>query len=162
MTDKQDTFTGKSDQKTSNNKKTRGTPSDVDKHVGKRLKIRRNLMGLSQDELAQEIGVTFQQVQKYEHGTNRISSGRLYEFADILNVPINFFFEGIPGSASELGMVSDNEQDAFQQKNMLEDKETIDLVRAYYAIKDENIRNRLLQFIRSLADAPSNSDGIPF
>ena len=147
-------------------KRTRGTPSDIDIHVGKRLKIRRNLMGLSQDELAKEIGITFQQIQKYEHGTNRISAGKLFEFAKALNVHINFFFEGLPNAYdSNPFVVSDNEQEGFLGDNnnsptndWLENKETIELVRCYYAIEDEKVRTRLLQFIKSVGESAQKGD----
>lgn len=147
-------------------KKTRGAPTDVDKHVGKRLKIRRNLMGMSQDDLAREIGVTFQQIQKYEHGTNRISAGKLFEFAEIMNVMVDFFFEGLPGyNTGMANAVSDNGQAQFNDSDKntslnqaFDNKETMDLVRAYYAIEDEKVRHRLLQFIKSVAES-SQSDG---
>lgn len=169
MTDKtQDTFqhqTSSNSESRAPQKRTRGTPTDVDKHVGKRLKIRRNLMGMSQDDLAQEIGVTFQQIQKYEHGTNRISAGKLYEFADIMNVGIGFFFEGLdqlfsPEHTGKADHVSDQAQQGFTKKDesYLEQKETLDLIRAYYAISDEKVRTRLLQFIRSIADSPKSDD----
>lgn len=151
-------------------KKTRGAPTDVDKHVGKRLKIRRNLMGMSQDDLAREIGVTFQQIQKYEHGTNRISAGKLFEFAEVMNVMVDFFFEGLPGYDAGMGSaVSDNSQTKFEgtEKNThlnhaFDNKETIDLVRAYYAIEDEKVRHRLLQFIKSVAESSKNEAPVSF
>lgn len=152
-------------------KKTRGAPTDVDKHVGKRLKIRRNLMGMSQDDLAREIGVTFQQIQKYEHGTNRISAGKLFEFAEVMNVMVDFFFEGLPGyDAGMAGAVSDNAQTQFDgstDKNTnlnqaFDNKETMDLVRAYYAIEDEKVRHRLLQFIKSVAESSQNEGPVSF
>ncbi|HCK32488.1 MAG: transcriptional regulator [Micavibrio sp.] len=151
-------------------KKTRGAPTNVDKHVGKRLKIRRNLMGMSQDDLAREIGVTFQQIQKYEHGTNRISAGKLFEFAEVMNVMVDFFFEGLPGyDAGMTNAISDNAQTQFgdAEKNThlnhaLDNKETIDLVRAYYAIEDEKVRHRLLQFIKSVAESSQNEGPVSF
>lgn len=75
--------------------KTKGTPSKVDIHVGARLRTRRGVMGLSQEALANKVGLTFQQIQKYERGTNRISAGRLYELAQILEVPVSYFFDEI-------------------------------------------------------------------
>ena len=151
-------------------KKTRGAPTNVDKHVGKRLKIRRNLMGMSQDDLAREIGVTFQQIQKYEHGTNRISAGKLFEFAEVMNVMVDFFFEGLPGyDAGMTNAISDNAQTQFgdAEKNThlnhaLDNKEKIDLVRAYYAIEDEKVRHRLLQFIKSVAESSQNEGPVSF
>lgn len=151
-------------------KKTRGAPTDVDKHVGKRLKIRRNLMGMSQDDLAREIGVTFQQIQKYEHGTNRISAGKLFEFAEVMNVMVDFFFEGLPGYDTGMAnAVSDNAQTQFGDtgksthlNQVFDNKETMDLVRAYYAIEDEKVRHRLLQFIKSVAESSKNAGPVSF
>jgi transcriptional regulator with XRE-family HTH domain len=78
-------------------------PSPIDVHVGQRVRLRRNIMGLSQQRLAQGLGITFQQVQKYERGANRISASKLYEIARIIQVPIGFFFEGLDDPASPAG-----------------------------------------------------------
>src|SRR4051812_16255430 len=80
-------------------RKTKGTPDPVDVHVGQRLRVRRSLMGLSQEKLAESIGLTFQQIQKYERGMNRISAGRLYQFSKILDVPVTYFYDQITGVA---------------------------------------------------------------
>jgi transcriptional regulator with XRE-family HTH domain len=77
-------------------RKTKGKPDEIDAHIGKRLMIRRKLLGISQDKLAKVIGITFQQIQKYEQGKNRISSGRLLVFAAILGVPTTYFYDGLP------------------------------------------------------------------
>lgn len=143
-------------------RKTKGTPDIVDKHVGKQLKNRRSLLGLSQEKLAESVGVTFQQVQKYERGTNRISASRLYTFSKILDVSIDFFYEGIdnePQGKKSFGM-SDNEQAEFSgpnaktkqvPENFMAKKETIALLRAYYSIEDEKKRKDLLTLVKSMA-----------
>lgn len=166
----------KKDNKTSDTpRKTRGGPSDIDRYVGKRLKIRRNLLGWSQEELASKIGITFQQIQKYEHGTNRISAGKLFEFAQVLKTSITFFFEGADTSGqttSKSYAVSDDGQAGFSSvqtdlaKNeeisaglpmdILEKRETTEIIQAYYAIDDPQVRDRLLQFIKSVAQSSAN------
>ena len=147
-----------------NKRKTKGIPDTVDKHVGKQLRSRRTLLGLSQEKLAEFIGVTFQQVQKYERGTNRVSASRLFSFSKILDVSIDYFYEGLDSSGAAknaaLGM-SDNPQESFgdstsakQGVNIPEDifskKETLDLIRTYYAIDDPKTRADILKFIKSM------------
>ncbi|PCJ97290.1 MAG: transcriptional regulator [Zetaproteobacteria bacterium] len=148
-----------------NIRKTKGIPDTIDKHVGKQLRSRRTLLGLSQEKLAEYIGVTFQQVQKYERGTNRVSASRLYSFSKILDVSIDYFYEGIGTSgSSKTGVhgMSDNAQESFggasisskQSKNIPEDifskKETLDLIRTYYSIDDPKTRLDILKFIKSM------------
>lgn len=147
-----------------NKRKTKGIPDTVDKHVGKQLRSRRTLLGLSQEKLAEFIGVTFQQVQKYERGTNRVSASRLFSFSKILDVSIDYFYEGLDSSDAAknaaLGM-SDNPQESFgdstsvkQGVNIPEDifskKETLDLIRTYYSIDDPKTRADILKFIKSM------------
>lgn len=96
--------------------KTKGIPDHVDKHVGSQLRARRIFLGMSQEKLADSAGITFQQVQKYERGANRVSAGRLFGFSKTLDVPVNFFYDGILSKTSEtpaaIGM-SDNAQEGF-------------------------------------------------
>lgn len=142
----------------STKRKTKGIPDLVDKHVGKQLRSRRSLMGLSQEKLAEAVGVTFQQVQKYERGTNRISASRLYTFSKILNVSIDFFYDGMQENNSATGM-SDNDQESFDPsagasnppENIMSKKETIDLLKAYYSIDDDKKRKELLNLVKSMA-----------
>lgn len=135
-------------------KKTKGLPDKVDVHVGSRLRVRRTLLGMSQEKLANAIGLTFQQVQKYERGLNRISAGRLYQFSRILDIPVSFFYENINQNSSESLGLSDNDQDDFyydSDEDVMENKETLDLLRAYYSIQDETARKDILKFIKSMA-----------
>lgn len=135
-------------------KKTKGTPDAVDVHVGQRLKVRRSLLGLSQEKLAESIGLTFQQIQKYERGMNRISAGRLYQFSKILDVPVSYFYENLKKIASNTSTaigLSDNEQEAFISNDLMDNKETLDLVRMYYSIEDEEMRKDIFKFIKSMA-----------
>lgn len=141
-------------------KKTKGGPDKVDVHVGSRLRVRRTLLGISQEKLAHAIGLTFQQIQKYERGLNRISAGRLYQFSRILDIPISYFYDNMATETSGSGPgMSDTKQDGFQvddTKDFMDKKETINLLRAYYSIEDENIRKDMLRFIKSMAQKMSD------
>lgn len=141
-------------------RKTKGIPDNVDKHVGKQLRNRRTLMGLSQESLADAVGVTFQQVQKYERGTNRISASRLYSFSKILDVSIDFFYDGMDSSSKKALGMADNDQEAFGAdiskikkvpENLMSKKETLDLLRAYYSVDDTKRRKEILALVKSMA-----------
>ena len=115
----------------------------VDVHVGKRVRHRRWLVGMTQQQLAEKVGIKFQQIQKYETGMNRVSASRLWDISDALAVPVSFFFEGL-----------DPEADANTEapKDILADKEALELVRSYYAMP-ENQRKRLFELARVMSDA---------
>lgn len=115
----------------------------VDVHVGQRVRQRRWMVGMTQQQLGNKVGIKFQQIQKYETGTNRISASRLWDIASALDVPVAFFFEGLHGHIA-------NETTAHG--DILTDKEALDLVRAYYAIP-ETQRRRLFDLARVLSDA---------
>jgi transcriptional regulator with XRE-family HTH domain len=117
----------------------------VDVHVGKRVRHRRWLIGMTQQQLAQQVGIKFQQIQKYEAGANRISASRLWDIADALDVPVSFFFEGL-----EEGQKEKSDKSALPA-DLMGDKEALDLVRSYYAIP-ENQRRRLFELARVLSD----------
>ena len=119
----------------------------VDVHVGKRIRQRRWLVGMTQQKLAEAVGIKFQQIQKYETGANRVSASRLWDIADALDVDVAFFFEGLKdeqASGQKSGV------DAVPA-DMIGDKEAMDLVRSYYAIP-ENQRRRLFELARVLSD----------
>ena len=119
----------------------------IDLHLGKRLRRRRRLLGLTQQQLASAVGVRFQQIQKYECGANRISAARLWELAEALEVPINYFYEGL-----EADTAGEGGSDAVKRsEQVLARKETLDLVRAYYRL-GERPRRRLLDLAKSLDD----------
>ncbi|MBL4768713.1 MAG: helix-turn-helix transcriptional regulator [Rhodobacteraceae bacterium] len=117
----------------------------VDVHVGKRVRHRRWLTGMTQQQLAEQVGIKFQQIQKYETGANRVSASRLWDIAEALDVPVNFFFEGLDetdkGTAEKSAIPVD----------LMGDKEALDLVRSYYSIP-ENQRRRLFELARVLSD----------
>jgi transcriptional regulator with XRE-family HTH domain len=117
--------------------------NDIDLHLGRRLRRRRRLLGLTQQQLAAVVGVRFQQIQKYECGANRISAARLWRIAEALEVPISYFYDGLSEGERE----SKSETDAGGE--ILARKETLDLVRAYYRL-GERPRRRLLDLAKSL------------
>lgn len=117
----------------------------VDVHVGKRIRQRRWLVGMTQQQLAERVGIKFQQIQKYETGANRVSASRLWDIAEALDVSIAFFFEGLNKGPAEQGAPVDMPVD------VLGDKEAMDLVRSYYSIP-ENQRRRLFDLARVLSD----------
>ncbi len=124
-------------------------PHPVDVHVGSRLKLRRNLMGITQGKLGEAVGLTFQQIQKYERGANRMGSSRLYQFAEFLDVPISFFFDDMPGGVETRvvnGYIPSEEPDDVMARD-----ETLELVRMYYAAKTPEVRKRLSELVKALA-----------
>ena len=122
----------------------------VDAHVGKRVRHRRWMMGMTQQQLGDMVGIKFQQIQKYETGMNRISASRLWDIAKALDVPINYFFEGLDADALEEAAVG-TADGSRARGDLLADKEALELVRSYYAIP-ENQRRRLFELARVLSD----------
>ena len=119
-------------------------PNDVDAHVGSRLRQRRMLLGISQEQLAEMLGLTFQQVQKYERGTNRISASRLFQLARSLDTPITWFFEEIE---SDRGA-----KPAGDETDPMSRRETLELVRVYSRIDDRKVRKKLYEMAKALAE----------
>ncbi|MGA9251200.1 MAG: helix-turn-helix transcriptional regulator [Roseobacter sp.] len=119
----------------------------VDVHVGKRIRQRRWLVGMTQQKLAERVGIKFQQIQKYETGANRVSASRLWDIADALEVDVAFFFEGLRDEADKVP----EDKTSSIPAEMMGDKEAMDLVRSYYAIP-ENQRRRLFELARVLSD----------
>ncbi len=124
--------------------------NDIDLHVGKRLRRRRRLLGLTQQQLAESVGIRFQQIQKYECGANRVSASRLFELAESLDVPVQYFYEGL----SKRDEVNGDEKLAA---DVLSQKETVDLIRAYYRL-GERPRKRLLELAKSLEPEEAAND----
>jgi transcriptional regulator with XRE-family HTH domain len=117
--------------------------TDIDLHLGKRLRRRRRLLGLTQQQLALAVGIRFQQIQKYECGANRISAARLFQLAKALETPINYFYDGLTDEKTEVAAVQNEGIEVFSRK------ETLDLIQAYYRLS-ERPRRRLLDLAKSL------------
>jgi len=136
-------------------RKTKDGPTPIDAHVGARIRARRGLLGMSQKDLGEKVALTFQQIQKYERGANRVGSGRLFEFSRILGVPISYFFD-------EMTMELKSYADKGAQKGkpippgapdaeILDRRETLELVRTFYQIDDAIVRQRFLELMREAA-----------
>jgi len=122
-----------------------GIPNPIDVHVGKRIKMRRQLLGMNQATLAGALDLTFQQVQKYEGGANRVSASRLAAMADVLRVPIPYFFSDLTPPGTEASA----EETAWREQ--MERPETIELIRYYYGISDPTVRERFLELTKAIA-----------
>lgn len=137
-----------------------GTPNPVDVHVGSRVRLRRTLLGISQEKLGDAIGLTFQQIQKYERGANRIGGSRIYELSCLLDVPVSFFFDDMPDELKThegrfAAGLRDKAKGAYEV-DPLARRETLELVRAYYKITDPRIRKRLFEMTKSIAKADTD------
>jgi transcriptional regulator with XRE-family HTH domain len=128
--------------------------NSIDLHVGRRVRRRRRLMGMTQQQLADMVGIRFQQVQKYECGANRITASRLFELSGALSVPVQYFYDGLPA------MMAANEEPANDHgeigPEVLRQKETLELIRAYYQL-GERPRRRLLDLAKALQDDASDA-----
>ncbi|MFZ2620320.1 MAG: helix-turn-helix domain-containing protein [Alphaproteobacteria bacterium] len=135
------------------------TPDPIDIHVGRKLKQRRTLLGLSQEKLADALGITFQQVQKYESGANRVGASRLFQIGKVLDVTVSHFFDGYTAptnSYSPAPTFAVAEDTKAFDDDILTRKETLDVVRAYYAIPNATIRKKMLGMMRAMADAEAD------
>jgi transcriptional regulator with XRE-family HTH domain len=125
--------------------------NSIDIHVGKRVRLRRALLGLSQEKLGEALGLTFQQVQKYERGANRISASRLFDLSRVLDVPISFFFDDMSHSDGSIAAPAPTPMPDEGQPDPMAKRETLELVRAYYRIEDPNVRKRIFDLTKSVA-----------
>ncbi len=126
----------------------RRAPDPIDVHVGARIRTRRRLIGMSQTGLGNLLSVTFQQVQKYEKGMNRVGSSRLAHIAEVLDVPISFFFEDDP---SRKGMIGSSSVAVDPVGHFIDTKDGLDLNRAFFLIKDERVRRSIIKMAETLA-----------
>ena len=132
-----------------------GIPNPIDIYVGQRLKQKRTLLGLSQTKMADKLGITFQQVQKYEKGTNRMSASRLIDLASVLDVPITYFFDDMPDTVSKQSprLWANKLIDSVpEMDNPMVKSETLTLVRAYYEIKDRTKRKSIINLCKVMKD----------
>jgi transcriptional regulator with XRE-family HTH domain len=130
---------------------------DIDIHVGARLPNRRTMLGLSQEALAKSVGITFQQVQKYEKGANAMSAKRLYEFATFMRVPVAYFFEGLDqhGVATKEPTTgfAETPREAFEHASpVVSDRESLEMMKAFKRIQEQSMRKRLADLVRAIAE----------
>ncbi len=128
-------------------------PHPLDVHVGQRVAVRRKLLKLSQKDLATHVGYAYQQIQKYEHGANRVSASVLYEFSHALDVPVSFFFEGLPAKTSKGGRRKKTRTPTNFASDPMRKPDVIKLVRAFDSITDPEARKNLLKAVHAFSDA---------
>jgi transcriptional regulator with XRE-family HTH domain len=128
-------------------------PNPIDVHVGSRVRLRRMMLSMSQEKLGESLGITFQQIQKYEKGTNRIGASRLQHIARVLSVPVSYFFEDAPGQADVAAVASPGmaESSASFVVDFLSSSEGLQLNRAFVRVKDPKVRRRIIDLIRAVA-----------
>jgi len=132
------------------------TPNPVDKYVGSRVRMRRIMLGLSQEKLGDALGLTFQQIQKYEKGTNRIGASRLHQIADILQVPVSFLFEGGPTSSTTVEGLGEAPSPAYVS-DFLATSEGLALTRAFTRITDAKLRRSIVDLVEQIAGTQNPS-----
>ncbi len=129
-------------------------PNPIDVHVGSRVRLRRMLLSMSQEKLGDQMGLTFQQIQKYEKGTNRIGASRLYHIAQILEVPVQFFFDDVPLAAGqserETGMSEPKTENFLYE--FISTRDGLELIRAFVSVQDPKIRKRIVDLVRTLSN----------
>lgn len=126
-------------------------PNPIDIHVGSRIRLRRNMLGMSQEKLGENLGITFQQIQKYEKGTNRVGASRLQAIASVLGVPVSFFFEDAPGGESgEHGGLAEDNSTTFVV-GFLNSPEGLQLNRAFVKISDPKVRRKVIDLVKALS-----------
>lgn len=129
-------------------------PNPIDIHVGSRIRLRRNMFGMSQEKLGESLGITFQQIQKYEKGTNRVGASRLQAIASILGVPVAFFFEDAPGRENEAPSGLAEESSGAFVVDFLNSAEGLQLNRAFARIGDQRVRRKIVDLVKALGDEP--------
>lgn len=125
-------------------------PNPIDKHVGARVRMRRLLVGMSQEKLGTSLGITFQQIQKYEKGTNRIGASRLQQISEVLGVPVAYFFEDAQGEAIPAGFGEQHQSDYVA--DFLATAEGLQLTKSFMKVKDPKVRRRIVDLVASIAD----------
>ena len=144
-----------------------GQPNPIDVHVGNRIRLRRTLLGFSQEKLAAMLGLTFQQVQKYEHGTNRVGASRLWDISNVLNVPINFFYEDMDKEVAQQSprVFSAPENNFYLEENRdeidmdpMKRQETLELVKAYYKIPNRKAAKYLFDLMVTMSKSTYDKD----
>ncbi|MCP8897290.1 helix-turn-helix domain-containing protein [Shinella daejeonensis] len=126
-------------------------PNPIDIHVGSRIRLRRTMLGMSQEKLGESLGITFQQIQKYEKGTNRVGASRLQNISTILNVPVSFFFEDAPGEQTDAQGGFSEASSSNYVVDFLSSSEGLQLNRAFVKISDPKVRRKLVDLVKALA-----------
>jgi len=126
-------------------------PNPIDVHVGSRIRLRRTMIGLSQEKLGDALGITFQQIQKYEKGANRVGASRLQEISRVLKTPISFFFEDAPGAPDSSGGFQESSSTSYVV-DFLSSSEGLQLNRAFVKIQDAKVRRKLVELVKALAN----------
>ena len=139
---------------------TKKAPNPIDKHVGSRVRMRRMMIGMSQEKLGEKLGITFQQIQKYEKGTNRVGASRLQQIATSLSVPPSFFFEGapVPEAADGGGGFSEASSPAYVS-DFLAASDGVALTKAFMKVKDPKVRRRIVDLVESMVAEDQESEG---
>ncbi len=136
---------------------SRKGPNPIDIHVGARVRLRRHLLGLTRQTLAKAVGVTYQQLQKYERGVNRVGASRLFNLGRALDVPVSFFFEDLSPEAAGSGKLRarglSEAPASVLEPDLLSRRETVELIRAYYRVTDPGLRKRVLDLLQALGKA---------
>lgn len=130
-------------------------PNPIDIHVGSRVRLRRMMLGMSQEKLGEHLGITFQQIQKYEKGTNRIGASRLQHISTVLGVPVAFFFEDAPGTPSEAAEGFSDSQSGSYVVDFLSSSEGLQLNKAFVKIKDAKTRRKVVELVQAISSADS-------
>ncbi len=141
-------------------RKTKGGPDPIDIHVGSRVRLRRMILGMSQEKLGKALGLTFQQVQKYEKGVNRIGASRLFQLSELLNTPIQFFYDDYDpasGGPSYAGMAEPDAGDAFMK--FVSSPEGVQLCRYFSLIEDPQVKKRVLDLVKTIAETEATKAG---
>ena len=131
-------------------------PNPIDKHVGSRVRMRRIMLGMSQEKLGEALGLTFQQIQKYEKGTNRVGASRIQQISEVLQIPVSFLFEGVP-SGSTNGEPFDGASPAYVS-DFLATSEGLALTRAFTRIHDSKLRRSIVDLVEQIADREAPED----
>jgi transcriptional regulator with XRE-family HTH domain len=134
---------------------TKKAPNPIDRHVGRRMRMRRKMLAMSQTQLGAALGLTFQQVQKYEKGTNRIGASRLQQISHVLQVPVEFFFEGAPNESASHGSIG-NALSVTQIDDFISDSDGLRLIRAFMRIDNAAVRRRIVKLVEEIAGDLAN------
>jgi transcriptional regulator with XRE-family HTH domain len=136
---------------------TKKAPNPIDKHVGSRVRMRRMMLGMSQEKLGDALALTFQQVQKYEKGTNRIGASRLQQISNILQVPVAFFFEGAPNLSEGTAPTGEGAPSPTYVSDFLATSDGLSLTKAFMRIPDAKLRRRIVDLVQQIAGEDTES-----